>query len=78
MSIEDAIEEVRQVSEDDRTRYLEEKKEERENLLNTLLYCCECMSTDYSERNIGQAESWVRHISKAWSDYNEAVEEDGE
>jgi len=46
--------------------------------LNALLYCCECLHIDYCKRNYGDAERWVRHISNAYSDYQETIEESEE
>ena len=43
--------------------------------LNKLLYCCDGLHCSYSEENYGDAKEWLRHIDKAYSDYQEAVDE---
>lgn len=38
-----------------------------------LLYCCECLHIDYSARNYGDAERWLRHIDKAYEEYQDLL-----
>ena len=43
--------------------------------LEKLLYCCDGLAVDYSNRNYGDAEKWTRHIAEAYSNYQETVDE---
>ena len=39
--------------------------------LKQLLYCVDCMATEYRDNNHGNAQQWIRHIEKAYGMYQE-------
>lgn len=43
--------------------------------LNKLLYCCDGLKTEYVKNNFGEAQSWIRHISDAYQNYEEVEDE---
>jgi hypothetical protein len=56
---------------------LEKERETQEQALKELLYCCDGLSTEYAERNYGDAEIWARHIHESYVKYQE-LQEQGE
>jgi hypothetical protein len=43
--------------------------------LEKLLCLCESLSSDYADRNYGDAEKWLRHIAIAHEEYQEQQDE---
>jgi hypothetical protein len=60
-----------------RIEELEKERETQEQALKELLYCCDGLSTEYAERNYGDAEIWARHIHESYVKYQE-LQEQGE
>jgi hypothetical protein len=40
-------------------------------LLKKLLRCCDGLSSDYANKNYGDAEKWLRHIDTAYQEYQD-------
>ena len=49
-----------------------------EEKLKELLYCCEGLHVEFSQRNYGNADDWLRHIDKAYVGYQDAIENESE
>ena len=43
--------------------------------LKEVLYCVDSMCEHFRGRNFGDAEKWIRHLDKAYSDYQETIDE---
>ena len=65
------------IKQDKRIAELEKERETQEQALKELLYCCDGLSTEYAERNYGNAEIWARHIHESYVKYQE-LQEQGE
>lgn len=43
--------------------------------LEQLIYCCDGRRCELSDRNYGSADKWIRHIDKAYEDFQEVFDE---